>query len=271
MSFNKKKLIRWIKIIVLIYGGIGLLIYFLQNKLLFHPTSLSKGYQYKFSTPFKEVNIQYDSSTTFNIIQFLPKDTQAVKGVVLYFHGNRENINRYAPYAENFTKHGYEVWMPDYPTFGKSTGELSEKTLQQEAIETYKMAQAKFNEQQIILYGKSLGTGIASYLSTQKNCQQLILETPYSSITALFKRYCFIYPINRMIHYKFPTINYLKNTIAPITIFQGSNDWVIPNSNTKELKKVIKPTDKFITINNASHNNLNDFKEFHIALDSLLQ
>ncbi|MBX2932405.1 MAG: alpha/beta fold hydrolase [Chitinophagaceae bacterium] len=271
MSFNKKKLFRWIKIIILLYSGIGLLIYFFQEKLLFHPVSLNKDYQYHFSTPFKEVNIQYDSNIVFNMIRFSPEDTQAKKGVVLYFHGNRENINRYAPYATNFTKHGYEVWMPDYPTFGKSTGELSEKMLQEVSLEVYKMAQSKFSKQQIVIYGKSLGTGIAAYLSTRKNCQQLILETPYSSITALFNRYCFIYPVSRMIKYKIPTVDYIKNTIAPITIFQASNDWVIPNSNTRKLKKVLKPTDTFITINKASHNNINDFQEYHLALDKLLQ
>lgn len=80
-----------------------------------------------------------------------------------------------------------------------------------------------------------------------------------------------MYPVNRMIHYKLPTIHYLKNTLAPVTIFQAAEDNVIPNSNTSKLKSVLKPTDKFITIQQAAHNNVNDFKEFHIVLDSLLQ
>lgn len=271
MSINYKKTFRWLKIFILFYCGIGLIIYFFQNKLLFHPVSLNSNYKYNFSSPFQEVNIVYDSSTTFNLIQFFPKDSNAVKGVVLYFHGNRENINRYAPFAENFTKHGYEVWMPDYPTFGKSTGELTENILQQEALEVYKMAQAKFKDAQIIVYGKSLGTGIAAYISSRKNCKHLILETPYSSITSLFRRYCFMYPVGRMIHFKLPTINYLKNINAPITIFQGSNDWVIPNSNTKRLKGGLQPKDELINIQGASHNDINNFELYHKKLDSLLQ
>jgi alpha-beta hydrolase superfamily lysophospholipase len=271
MVLNKKIIFRWLKVLLLLYGAFGLAIYYFQEKFIFHPTKLADNYRYNFNTPFKEVNIYYDNNMVYNMVQFFPKDSATTKGVVLYFHGNRDNINRYAAYAKNFTQHGYEVWMPDYPTYGKSTGQLTEQALQQQAIEIYNMAKAKFAEQQIILYGKSLGTGIAAFLSNKKNCQQLILETPYTSIPSLFKRYCFMYPVNRMIHYKLPTIHYLKNTLAPVTIFQAAEDNVIPNSNTSKLKSVLKPTDKFITIQQAAHNNVNDFKEFHIVLDSLLQ
>lgn len=271
MQINKRKLFRWLKVIIILYCGIGLLIYFFQEKLLFHPKSLNKDYNYSFSLPFKETNIVYDSSTTFNTVQFFPKDTQHTKGVVLYFHGNRENINRYAPYVTNFTKHGFEVWITDYPGFGKSTGVISEKLLQVQALELYKMANTKFNDTCIILYGKSLGTGLASFVASKKNCKQLILETPYSSITSLFKRYCFIYPIEKMIRYKFPVIDYIKKVTAPIIIFQASKDWVIPNSNTELLKENLKKKDEFITIEGANHNSINDNMHYHKKIDSLLQ
>ena len=81
--------------------------------------------------------------------------------MVLYFHGNRENINRYAKFADNFTRYGYEVWMTDYPGYGKTTGKLTEKKLYVLANEFYH-GQVKIREGQIIIYGKSLGSGIAS-------------------------------------------------------------------------------------------------------------
>jgi alpha-beta hydrolase superfamily lysophospholipase len=271
MQVDKRKIFRWLKVIIILYCGIGLLIYFFQEKLLFHPKSLEKDYVYTFSTPFKELNIVYDSSTIFNTIQFFPTDTLHTKGVVLYFHGNKENINRYAPYVTNFTKHGFEVWITDYPTFGKSTGTLSEKLLQVQAMELYKMANSKYNDTSIILYGKSLGTGLASFVASKKNCKQLILETPYSSISSLFKRYGFIYPIEKMIRYKLPVIDYVKKVTAPILIFQGSNDWVIPNSNTELLKQHLKQTDEFVTIDGANHNSINNYILYQKKMDSLLQ
>lgn len=271
MKLHKKKIVRWLKVIILVYCTLGIALYYLQEKFLFHPVALPADYNYSFKQPFREINLQYDASTTFNIIQFLPKDTAAVKGVVLYFHGNRENINRYAPFAENFTKQGYEVWMPDYPGFGKSTGKLSEAVLYEEAIQVYNMAKGKFSADSITIYGKSLGTGVASNLASKRNCKQLILETPYSSMTSIFNRYCFIFPVEKMIHYKLPTKEYLKNVVAPVIIFQGTDDGVVPYNNALQLKASMKTKDVFVTIENAAHNNINDFKLYHEKLDSLLQ
>lgn len=271
MKLPRKKIIRFLKVIVLVYCTLGIALYYLQEKFLFHPVSLAPDYTYSFKQPFKEVNLEYDATTTFNLIQFLPKDTTSIKGVVLYFHGNRENINRYASFAENFTKKGYEVWMPDYPTFGKSIGKLSEAILYEEAIQVYSMAKAKFKPDSISIYGKSLGTGIASYLASKRNCKQLILETPYSSITSIFNRYCFIFPVSKMIHYKLPTKEYLKNVIAPVTIFHGTNDGIISYSNAVQLIESLKKTDEFITVDGAIHTNINDYKLYHQKLDSLFQ
>ena len=69
---------------------------------------------------------------TLNLIQFFPGDS-VPKGVVIYFHGNPDNVTSYAKYAPESTKHGYEVWMPDYPTFGKTTGKLTENNFYSQA------------------------------------------------------------------------------------------------------------------------------------------
>ncbi|MBC7588176.1 MAG: alpha/beta fold hydrolase [Chitinophagaceae bacterium] len=278
-----RKLFKWFKILLIVYATTGIALYYLQEKILFHPTSLSQDYSYHFEQNYNEVNIQYDSTTQFNIIQFAvpvdkfpsshPTDTllkKNSKGVVLYFHGNKENISRYAHFANNFTKNNYEVWMIDYPTFGKSTGKLSEEILYQEALQFYKLANAKYNAQNIIIYGKSLGTGIAAQLASTKKCKQLILETPYYSMVSLVELYTWMYPVEKMFKYKIPTNEYLKNISVPITIFHGTADELIPYSNASKLKMVIKPTDEFITIEKGTHHNLNDFVLFHSKLDSLL-
>lgn len=265
----KTKLLTWLKRIAIAYVVIGLLLYFFQEQLLLRPTALPNNYSYQFKDAFIDTNIRYNENTTFNLIQFLPKDISAKK-VVLYFHGNRENINHYEVYATNFTKNGYEVWMCDYPTFGKSTGKLTEEILYQEALQVYQLASKKFKEENIVIYGKSFGTGIAAQLASTQTCKRLILETPYYNITSLAKRYAWVYPVQYFVKYKIPTNEYLQKVTAPISIFHGDNDWVIPYSNCSKLKTVIKPTDEFITIEKGSHNTLNDFSLFHHKLDSLL-
>ena len=266
---KRKTIFRWLKIIILLYSSIGIALYYLQERFLFHPQKLANTYVYSFKTPFEEINIPFNDTDTLNMIKFFPADPVR-KGVVVYFHGNKDNIERYAKFAGSFTKHGYEVWMEDYPGFGKSTGERTEKKMYEQGLQVQKMAAAKYGKDSIILYGKSLGTGIAAYVAAQTQNQRLILETPYYSIPSLFSCYAPIYPTSKMITYKIPLYQFLQDVHYPITIFHGTDDWVIPYRNAARLKKILKPTDEFVTVEKAAHNNLADFTMYKQKLDSLL-
>lgn len=268
-SNRKKKLFRWIKVIVLLYSIIGIALFYLQEKFLFHPTVIERNVLWKFDMPFEEVDLAINSSDTINMVKFFPKDSVR-KGVVLYFHGNRDNIGRYAKFSSNFTKHGYEVWMEDYPGFGKSVGERNETILYEQAKQLYKMAASKYKADSIIIYGKSFGTGIAAYTAAAGNAKRLILETPYYSIPALFSCYAPVYPNERMANYKIPTGEYLTEVKYPVTIFHGTDDGVIPYRCAKKLKDVLQAKDEFVTIEGGTHHNLNDYPLFQQKLDSLL-
>lgn len=105
---NKKvwrKFLRWLKIIVLIYFIVGIALYSFQDKFLFHPLPLADNYRFNFAIPFKELNIEINKKEKLSIIQYFPKDSIR-KGVVLYFHGNMQNINRYAKFSDIFIKNG---------------------------------------------------------------------------------------------------------------------------------------------------------------------
>ena len=266
---KNKNYFTWIKIVIIAYCLIGIGLYYLQEKLLFHPEPLSSANKYNFSQPFTELNIELDTQTSYNLIQFTIPDSSR-KGVVIYFHGNRENINHYAEFTPNFTRNHYEVWMVDYPGFGKSTGLLTEQGLYEEALQVYKLARKKYSPNQIIIYGKSIGTGIASQLASVRDCKKLILETPYYSLTSLTRILCWMYPVDLMLKFKFRTHDYLPKVTAPITIFHGTNDGVIPYWNVSRLKPLLKPKDEFITIEKGSHINLNSFPKMQNKLDSLL-
>lgn len=266
---NKKRLFRWVQVIIIIYCSIGITLYYLQEKFLFHPVKLERNHVFRFDMPFEELNIPFSESDTINLVKFFPADSMR-RGVVLYFHGNKENIERYAKFVTNFTKHGYEVWMEDYPGFGKSTGERTEKKLYEQAMQVYQLAAGRYGKDSIILYGKSFGTGIASYVASEAPARRLILETPYYSIPALFSCYAPIYPTGYMSAYKLRTYKFLEDLPCPVSIFHGTDDGVIPYRCAARLKKVLKPTDEFVTIENGTHQNLNDFSLFHQKLDSLL-
>ncbi len=267
---KKRKWLRWLNIALVIYLLLGIALYILQDRLLFHPEAVPRSKAYGFAAGNREVNVAVDEESNMNIVQFLTKDS-VPRGVVLYFHGNRKNISWYAAYASGFTANGYEVWMIDYPGFGKSTGRLTEQKLYDDAAQLYIMAHSAFPANRIIIYGKSLGTGVAAWLAAKRSCKELILETPYYSMTSLVQHYVPIYPVNTLLKYKLPVHTYLNLVNAPVIVFHGTADRVIPYSNARRLTTAMHPKDRFITIENAGHNNLNDYPQFHAALDSILQ
>ena len=268
--FMKNRIIRWVKIIVLIYLIVGLALYLLQDRLLFHPVLVAKGKTYGFPYPHRELMIPYDDETRLNIIRFLTPDSSKTKGVVLYFHGNAKNIAWYANYSVHFTRNEYEVWMIDYPGFGKSTGLFTEARLYEYALQLYRLARTRWKPRDIIIYGKSMGTGMATQLASVRDCRYLILETPYSSLASLVSHFLPIYPVKSFLHYKFPNDEYLKKVNAPVIILHGTKDRLIPISNARKLSTLLKIGDEFISVEGAGHNDLAHFLMFQRTLDSLL-
>ena len=266
----KKKIFRWIKVIILLYCSIGIAAYYGQEWFLFRPTPVPATTKYDFGRPFREIDLPYDKETNLNIIQFSPADSLS-RGVVLYFHGNKANISRYAPFAPDFTDKGYEVWMIDYPGYGKSRGLRTEQRLYDYALQLYKLARSRYQPGQIVIYGKSLGTGIAAQLASVRDCKRLILESPYYSLHSLYRRWLPIYPIGVMMHYRIPTYEYLPSVTAPVTIFHGTADWTIPYGNAARLKPLLKQGDEFVTLQGGGHKDLGRFPLYHSKLDSVLR
>jgi len=79
-----------------------------------------------------------------------------------------------------------------------------------------------------------------------------------------------VYPVRWMLHYELPTHEYLQRVSAPVTIFHGTSDWIVPYKNAKRLQPLLKPADELITIQGGSHNNLYDYPQLVQHLDTLL-
>lgn len=267
---SKQRLIRAAKIILLIYILAGLALYFAQDYFFFQGVPLDRNHRYGFSQPHKELLIPYSTKSSIHIIQF-PSQTDTIKGVVLYFHGNKKNIGWYARFAPFFTKKGYSVWMIDYPGYGKSTGKLTEQLLYDWALQLYKLARKQYSPDDIIIYGKSLGTGIAAQLASIRDCRQLILETPYYEFRSVLRPYFSAYPLQWMVPYQFPTYRYLTDVTAPITLFHGTGDWLVRYSNSVRLKEEHGQKIDLVTVEGGSHNDLFGYKLVAEKLEKVLE
>lgn len=267
----KQKMRRFKKVVyglIFFYVMIGASLYFLQEKIIFLPTTLPQDFSFNFSNPFKELFLKAEDGATINAIHF---KTENPKGVILYFHGNAGDLSRWGKITEFFVKKDYDVFVMDYRAYGKSKGVLSEQALYNDAQMCYNYVLERYQESEIIVYGRSLGTGMATYIASYNNPKQLILETPFYSLTDVAKHRFPIFPNNKILKYNFPSYKYVQNVTCPISIFHGTDDSVIPYASGKKLFDSIKIKEKaFFTIKNGKHNNLVEFDAYLQGVHKIL-
>lgn len=243
--------------------------YFLQERLIFFPSKMPMQHEYDFCQPFEELYLTTNDGAKLNAVHIKNNST---KGVALYFHGNSGNVSHLGHVANMFTRKGYDAIMIDYRTYGKSTGAMSEKALNSDAQLFYDYALKQYDENKIVLYGRSFGSGIASRLASKNNPCRLILESPFSSAVDLGYHRFPILPISLLSEFRFPSTDYIKEVKCPIYIFHGTDDQVIPYKFAQKLYKAI-PGDgkKFFTIEGGGHSYLQDYDVFKKGMDEALK
>ena len=259
------KVIKILLTICAVYLLIISLLYFFQERFIFQPVALDQCHLFSFDQSFEEFFLEEDSKNLKVNALFFPADSS--KGLILYLHGNADNLQRWGKYAKDFTQHHYDFLGIDYPGYGKSGGEPSEQKCYESADLAYHWAREHYPEKQIIIYGRSLGTGSAAWLASRYPAKHLMLETPFPSIPHLFNdRLPIFFPIKHV----FPVEDYIQSVKYPITIFQGTEDLIVPYNAAIQLKKHLHDKDQFITIPGGKHKNLNTYKTYSSNLASLL-
>ena len=165
-------------IVLIAYIAISVALYYLQDYMLFKPEKLSKDFEFYYENQdTKEYNLETRDGAIINGLLFKTKSES--KGIVLYLKGNSKSIKGWGKFAVDFTRHGYNVLMVDYRGFGKSTGRRSQKAIKRDLQEVYNKIKERTNEDRIILYGRSLGSGFAAKLASMNNPKMLVLDAPY--------------------------------------------------------------------------------------------
>jgi fermentation-respiration switch protein FrsA (DUF1100 family) len=263
-----KILIYIIIIVPAILIGLGIAVYLFQERLIFHPEKLSNKYKFIFDTSFEEKTYTTEDG---NILSALLFKVDNSKGIVFYHHGNAGNLETWGQRAIDFTSRGYNVLMYDYRGFGKSSGDIkNEKMLYADATLIYKELLFDYKESDIVVYGTSLGTGIASYIAYNNHPNKLILETPYYNFYDVAKFHYPFLPNSLLLHYQFKTNQFLPKIKSGIYLFHGTEDETIPYNSSERLVKLTNDITLF-TIENGSHNNLNTFHDYHKGIDEILK
>ena len=263
-----RKLVRWtLFAIPATYVLICSAFYFSQESLLFRPEKLAENFRFEFPQKFTEVNLAVEGAT-LNALHFtLPKP----KGVVLYFHGNSGSLRRWGEVAESFGSRGYDLFIFDYRGYGKSNGSIrSERQLIDDGDRAYAFVNQRYAAQNIVIYGRSLGTGVAAQIASRHVPKVLILETPYVSLKQLSARF---YPYVPGFLLKFPmrTDLALAQINSPIYLIHGTADAVVPYDSSQKLLPIIQSPKELVTIPDGGHNGLRVTPIYNAALDRFLR
>lgn len=237
----------------------------LQEKIIFLPTRLPQDFVYSFEREFEEFYLESGDRTKLNALHFC---SNASKGLILYFHGNAGNLSRWGQITSRLVDFGYDVIVMDYRGYGKSGGKICEEVLYSDAQLFYDHALKKYGAGQIVVYGRSLGTSIATWVASRNNTKKLILETPFYNLKDVAKERFPFLPVSQLLRYKMASNEFIKGVEVPIRIFHGTSDRVVAYSSGKKLFDAIPfPDKKFYTIDQGRHNNLDQYEVYWRGLD----
>jgi fermentation-respiration switch protein FrsA (DUF1100 family) len=250
--------------VIVIYFLAIILLYIFQSRIIFHPGKLSKDFKFKLSPDDDEVFLKTSDGMRINGLYF----DGTRHAVILYFHGNAGDLSGWRFAAEDFTALGYPVLMIDYRGYGKSEGHFSEDGFYRDAEAAYAyLTNIKgFATQDIIVYGRSVGTGVAVELASKHKVNGLVLESPYTSFGQLAnEKLPFFFP-SLYLDYKFNNVEKIGSVTCPVILIHGERDSLIPPSHSKRLQSKIKSKSKLILVPQGSHNDLNSFPEYQSFL-----
>ncbi len=259
----------WLLIPLLFIVILVLIHIFFQDRFIFQASTLPNDHVFHFDRPFEEHFIESENGIKINALWF--KTTNEPKGLILYFHGNAGNLQGWGAAAGYFTDLEHEVLMVDYRGYGKSEGKPGEKVLYHDARVVWSWLQTQPHPEQVILYGRSLGSAVASYLATEVQPELLILETPIDelkgAVPRLVRPVLKIFPLN----HEFPTYKHLQKVTSRKILFHGTEDLIVPISSAEKLKSVLKDGDEFIIIEGAGHYDIGEYDAYRDRIRALLE
>lgn len=268
MALTGKWILKIAGVLVLLYIAVCILVYFIQERLLFFPEKLPATFTFHFPEPFEETTILTADGTPLNGLLFT---STSRKGLIFYLHGNAGSLRSWGEVAGVYTKLGYDVFIFDYRGYGKSGGHISSEAQFYADVQTvYDQLKINYPEQQITVLGYSIGTGAAARLAADNHPQRLILQAPYFSMKDM-ARYYYPFLPSFLLKYTFPTYRNIKRTTVPVTIFHGDQDEVIYHGSSVKLQAYFKPGDTLITLQGQGHNGMTYNPVYQQALMRVLE
>ncbi len=252
----------------LLVGVIGLYLvamgylYFTQNDQLF-PAKLIQKEAKVSGENIESLSLPVKEGVVLDGV--LRKDEESDAGLILYFGGNADDATQFVVYTKALQ--GYDMVAFNYRGYVQSTGTPSEEALFEDALKIY---DTYAKGRKVVVIGRSLGTGVATYLASKRVVDGLVLLTPYDSILSLAKLKYPFFPIDLLLNNKFETVNYLPLVKAKIAVIEVENDATIPRYHLEKLLEAMPRKPLHVILSNTTHGAVLEHPSFTKELQTIL-
>lgn len=240
-------LIIWI--LVACYVGFGVLLFAMQRSFIYFPSE-SVAHEYD------EVMFENGGETTKSILL-----NNGNRKAILYFGGNAEAVVHSALEFEAAFSF-YSVYLVNYRGYGGSSGKPEEKVLYSDALYIFDKLSEKYESVSII--GRSLGSGVATYVASERAVKKLVLVTPFDSIQSVAQMRFPLYPMSILLKDKYNSSGRASKIDSDVLIIVAENDQVIGRSHTENLmKSFINSSPSVEIIEGSGHNDISQYSKYY--------
>ena len=218
--------IKSLLLLFILYVGITIIIYFYQRKLLYHPDFNSYVTGHGLNEKFENINFKTSDNLSLKG-WFHLKNLE--KKTILFLHGNAGSLDNRIEKLNALSKLDINILIIAWRGYSSNPGKPTEAGLYKDAGASIKWLISKgIFEENIILYGESLGAAVAIHSGQFKKFAGIILEAPFTSMVDMGKKYYPIFPVRFLLKDKFESKNKIKNLISPLLVMHGKKDNIVP-------------------------------------------
>jgi len=228
--------LQFILTIFVIYFLVLVFLYFYQRNLLYHPNENNYS-EDKISVDIEKVEIK--TADNIELLGWYHEKNLKDYNTLVYFHGNAGSLENRIHKLNHFQDMNINFLIIAWRGFNGNKGKPSERGLYVDGKSAIDWLKKKgVDEKNLILYGESLGTGVATHLAQNKNYAGVILETPFTSMVDAAKNFYPYIPINLLLKDKFENFKKVKNINTPILVMHGEVDQIVPFSMGKKIYEI---------------------------------
>jgi len=252
-------------ILVLGYVAIVVALFFYQRQLLYFPDPRRPQLGDLAALGVREVQIV--TADGLSLLGWY-RPPEEGRPVILYFHGNGGHIGYRAERVRRFAEGGFGLLTPEYRGYGGNPGSPSEAGLFADGTAALEfLSSERIDPRRLVLYGESLGSGIAVYLAAQHEVAAVILEAPYTSIAAVAQYHYPFVPVALLLRDHFNSLSRIGRVKAPVLIVHGGRDPVVPARFSKALYAAAPEPKEIWFAADAGHEDLAGYGALDAAFD----